>query len=84
MQYFSYLDKRDVFQQEYSQPPILPSPHFRWVVNGPVNFLIITSNSLYELPEDIASLKCADSVDILVFNRFKTGNENSVYIRSYP
>ena len=20
-------------QQEYSQPPILPSPHFRWVVN---------------------------------------------------
>ena len=21
-----------VLQQEYSQPPILPSPHFRWVV----------------------------------------------------
>ena len=24
--------KREVLQQEYSQPPILPSPHFRWVV----------------------------------------------------
>ena len=22
-----------VLQQEYSQPPIFPSPHFRWVVN---------------------------------------------------
>ena len=32
MQMFSYLDKRGVFQQEYFQPPILPSPHFRWVV----------------------------------------------------
>ena len=32
-QYFSYLDKREVLQQEYSQVPILPSPHFRWVVN---------------------------------------------------
>ena len=34
MQWFSYLDKREVLQQEYSQPPILPSPHFRWVVNN--------------------------------------------------
>ena len=34
MQWFSYLDKREVLQQEYSQPPILPSPHFRWVVKG--------------------------------------------------
>ena len=33
MQYFSYLDKREVLQQEYSQPTILPYPHFRWVVN---------------------------------------------------
>ena len=33
MQNFSYLDKREVMQQEYSQSPILPSPHFRWVVN---------------------------------------------------
>ena len=33
MQWISYLDKREVLQQEYSQPPILPSPHFRWVVN---------------------------------------------------
>ena len=30
---FSYTDKREVLQQEYSQPPILPSPHFRWVVD---------------------------------------------------
>ena len=29
----SYNDKREVLQNEYSQPPILPSPHFRWVVN---------------------------------------------------
>ena len=28
-----YLDKREVLQQEYSQHPILPSPHFRWVLN---------------------------------------------------
>ena len=32
MQWFSYLGKREVWQQEYSQPAILPSPHFRWVV----------------------------------------------------
>ena len=32
MQWFLYLDKREVLQQEYSLPPILPSPHFRWVV----------------------------------------------------
>ena len=30
---FFYLDKRELLQHEYSQPPILPSPHFRWVVN---------------------------------------------------
>ena len=30
IQWFSYLDKRQALQQEYSQPPILPSPHFRW------------------------------------------------------
>ena len=34
---FSYIDKREVLQQEYSQPPILPSPHFRWVVNDNIN-----------------------------------------------
>ena len=33
MQLFSYLDEREVLQQEYSPPPILPSPHFHWVVN---------------------------------------------------
>ena len=30
-QYFSCTDKWEVLQQGYSQPPILPSPHFRWV-----------------------------------------------------
>ena len=33
VQLFSYFYKREVLQQEYSQPPKLPSPHFRWVVN---------------------------------------------------
>ena len=33
MQLLSYFDKREVLQQEYSQPPILPSSHFPWVVN---------------------------------------------------
>ena len=33
MQWFSYIDKREVLQQEYSKPPILLSPHFWWVVN---------------------------------------------------
>ena len=33
MQKLSYLDEREVLQQEYSQSPILPSPHFQWVVN---------------------------------------------------
>ena len=33
MQYFLHLDKRKILLQEYSQPPILPSPHCRWVVN---------------------------------------------------
>ena len=30
---FSYIDKREVLLQEYSQPSILPSPNFQWVVN---------------------------------------------------
>ena len=30
---FSYIDSREVLQQEHSQSPILPSPHLRWVVN---------------------------------------------------
>ena len=32
MQYRSYTDRRGVLQQEYSKPPILLTPHFRWVV----------------------------------------------------
>ena len=34
MQPFSHFDKRVVLQQEYSQPPILPSTHFLWVVKA--------------------------------------------------
>ena len=34
MQLFPYTGKREALQQEYSQPPILPSPHFRWVVKA--------------------------------------------------
>ena len=29
-----HFHKREVLQQEYSQTPILPSPHFRWVVHA--------------------------------------------------
>ena len=29
----AYLEQRGVLQQEYFHPTILPSPHFRWVVN---------------------------------------------------
>ena len=43
MQYFSYLDKREVLQQEYSQPTILPSLHLWWVVKTPT-FSICFSN----------------------------------------
>ena len=32
VQMFSYLDKRQILQQIYSKPPILPSLNFRWVV----------------------------------------------------
>ena len=32
---FSHIDKRGVLQQENSQPPIPPSPHFQWVVKPP-------------------------------------------------
>ena len=38
MQWFSYLDAREVLQQEYSQPPMLPSPHFWWVVKANTPF----------------------------------------------
>ena len=40
MQWFSYLHKREVLQQEYYQSTILPSPHFRWVVNVHIQFTI--------------------------------------------
>ena len=32
MEYFTDLDKREVLQQEYFQPPILPSSHFQQVL----------------------------------------------------
>ena len=33
VQHFSHFDTRELLQQGYSQPQILPSPHFQWVVN---------------------------------------------------
>ena len=45
MQWFSYLDKREVFQQEYSQILIVPSPHFRWVVNIEDTYLASTNQN---------------------------------------
>ena len=30
---FSYLDTSGILQQEYSDPQILPIPHFLWVIN---------------------------------------------------
>ena len=44
MQRFVYLDKMEVLPQEYSQPLILPSPHFRWVVKI---YSIVHRNSIY-------------------------------------
>ena len=38
----SFLDKREVLQQEYSQPPILPFPHFWWVVKRNRTMLVST------------------------------------------
>ena len=32
MNYLSYVDKRGILKQQYTQAPILPSPHFRWAV----------------------------------------------------
>ena len=47
MQWISYLDKREVLQQEYSQAPILPSPHFRWVVNPSEDYIITYSDKQF-------------------------------------
>ena len=35
------IDKRGLLQQKYSQPPILPSPHWQWVVNICIHTYII-------------------------------------------
>ena len=42
MQYFSHIDKSELLQHEYSQPPILPSLHFWWVVQrqGTLSYLV--------------------------------------------
>ena len=58
MQYFSYLDKREVLQQEYSQPLIIPSPHFRWVVNVPQP---LTETCCYSAMTQEAALQSAQS-----------------------
>ena len=53
MQRFSYIDKREVLQQEYSKTPILLSPHFWWVVNdhfcSDCSQEVLVSRSCYNL-----------------------------------
>ena len=44
-QLYSYVDKREVLQQEYSQPPTLPSHHFRWVVKDVITLTVSVSYS---------------------------------------
>ena len=49
--YFSHFDKGKVLQREYSQPPILPSPHFRLVVDIYTKYLLFISLwLLFRLP----------------------------------
>ena len=44
---YTCIDKREVLQQEYSQPPILPSPHFRWVVNTILYLFVSGINEIF-------------------------------------
>ena len=62
---FPYAHKRKVLQQQYSQPPILPSPHFRWVVN-----------ILYDLQlfGRSASVTCQSKPPILLTNHAPRGS----------
>ena len=58
MKKFSSLDKKGVLQQEYSQPPILPSPHFRWVVIILFHAYIIQAafaSNILQLPSNFLS-----------------------------
>ena len=75
---FSRFDKREVLQQEYSQPPILPSPHFRWVV---------TTHDVCPLYEVWSLLKRVERVLTQGYSpldpplsSFQLGNDNSVII----
>ena len=54
MQWFSYHDKREVLQQEYSQLLILPSPHFRWVVKTNLPSVLLETISEVELFSDVS------------------------------
>ena len=54
MEYFSYTDKREVLQQEYSQSPILPCPPFRWVVKLTCLEAIISSQNVCGHPENLS------------------------------
>ena len=50
MHQLTYLDKREVLQQEYSQPSILHSPRFWWVVT-PISFpFLLCCNPYYCYP----------------------------------
>ena len=80
IQYLSYTDMREVLQQEYSQPLILPSPHFLLVVNA-----YIYIHTVYRLGSYVMlilpSLNCnlfntksisIDSINILTGHNYYT------------
>ena len=57
MQLLSHFDKRVVLQQEYSQPPILPSAHFLWVVKYHLNIVEAKTRIPYRFPAAIFELE---------------------------
>ena len=93
MQHFSHFDKREVLQQEYSQPPILPSPHFRWVVNtlSRVHSLHLKETTIQEYLVKYGPLSV--SVDATTWNNYmggiiqyhcgEVGNNHAVVIVGY-
>ena len=66
MQWVSYLDKRKVLQQEYSQAPILPAPHFRWVVKRPSPFPIGYGIGRLPTPHSLISNHISTQLTLIV------------------
>ena len=55
--FFSPFHKRVVLQQEYSQPPILPSAHFLWVVKYYLYIVEAKTRIPYRFPYAIFELE---------------------------